>query len=797
MFSFLRRRKNSTLKLFEAGSGVSDIAEAESPAAHSPAVDASTVESSAAESEAAELVTVESLATESATTEFEAADLGAAESATIDPAAVEPATAEPPAEAAPAEIETVSETASAENPVEELIAVEDPVKAEESVAVEESPSSESPTTKAGVADDPSAESIAVEQPVAVEEFISSEEPVAFNELPPAESTSANGPPDEVLAADLPVAESDGGIFPLESVALDVAEIESPAVASAAPGATEIESTPAEPTCAEAPNAESQPVVPIAPDVVDPAPPAGVPSPEKARATLSKPKRRWWTFWRNPHSAEEPATAEQSGVAETAPSESIHGDLQPIEPVAAELPHAVVASVGEKVSESPAAEESMVAEERPTEDLAADMSCAAENATENSLIAPVAPDVVEIESATVASLAPDVAEIGSTTVERLAEEVPILAETSESPATEDLATKSVTGEEFAPFETTAAEAQAAEIEGIPPVPDDPNIESVAVEESLASEDPAALENAVADAATAETENLPLPADIFTGEPPIGAEAASAEVFAPDGETLVVPDETPVLVSETREEHHSGGVGESSSGPSDSGLLDLPRVAEPEVMDDSEEVEAYTCAAAQEWLDKIDNSFVEHAARLVQGRKRGRAADIGTGPGQIALKLAIRLSLWKIIGVDRSQKMIDEALSHLAATPAVTGRLEFHIADGNRLDFPDATFDLVICNSVLHHFAEPKNLLAELARVAKPGGAILLRDLRRPSRLQYPFHVRWHGRKYSGAMRKLYQDSVRAAYTVPELQRLLDASPLRGARVFRHGSTHIGLERPYRR
>jgi ubiquinone/menaquinone biosynthesis C-methylase UbiE len=125
--------------------------------------------------------------------------------------------------------------------------------------------------------------------------------------------------------------------------------------------------------------------------------------------------------------------------------------------------------------------------------------------------------------------------------------------------------------------------------------------------------------------------------------------------------------------------------------------------------------------------------------------------------------------------------------------VTGRLEFHLADGNRLDFPDASFDLVICNSVLHHFAEPQNLLAEIARVVKPRGAILLRDLRRPSRVKYPFHVRWHGRHYTGTMRKLYDDSVRAAYTAPELQRLLDASPLRGVRVFRHGSTHIGLER----
>jgi hypothetical protein len=83
---------------------------------------------------------------------------------------------------------------------------------------------------------------------------------------------------------------------------------------------------------------------------------------------------------------------------------------------------------------------------------------------------------------------------------------------------------------------------------------------------------------------------------------------------------------------------------------------------------------------------------------------------------------------------------------------------------------------------------------MARVAKPDAAILLRDLRRPTRFAYSFHVRWHGRHYTGAMRKLYKDSVHAAYTVPELQALLDSSPLRGARVFVHHTTHIGIERP---
>ncbi len=226
-----------------------------------------------------------------------------------------------------------------------------------------------------------------------------------------------------------------------------------------------------------------------------------------------------------------------------------------------------------------------------------------------------------------------------------------------------------------------------------------------------------------------------------------------------------------------------------------FFDMPRVPEPEVMDDSAEVEAYSSAAAQAYLNTIDDTLVEHALRLVKGRERGRALDIGTGPGQIVIKLAKRLAEWKFVGVDRSLGMIAQAQANLAsASGELAGRVEFQVADGNRLPFPDSSFDLVMCNSVLHHLAEPEKLLSEMSRLVNSGGAILLRDLRRPGRFTYPLHVRWHGRHYSGVMYQLYCDSVRSAYTVPELKRMLDSAALPRTRVFEHHSTHIGLERP---
>ena len=226
-----------------------------------------------------------------------------------------------------------------------------------------------------------------------------------------------------------------------------------------------------------------------------------------------------------------------------------------------------------------------------------------------------------------------------------------------------------------------------------------------------------------------------------------------------------------------------------------MFESQRVPEPEVMDDSGEVVAYSSAAAQSYLNQIDDTFVARAVRLVNRRERGRALDIGTGPGQIVVKLARQLTRWKFVAVDRSSHMIAEAAANLvAAGPDLARRVEFQIADANALPFPDATFDLIFCNSVLHHMFEPERLLAEMARVAKPRGAVLLRDLRRPNRYVHRWHVRRHGRHYSGKMRELYEASVRAAYIAPELQRLVEASRLARVRVFNDASTHIGIERP---
>lgn len=232
-----------------------------------------------------------------------------------------------------------------------------------------------------------------------------------------------------------------------------------------------------------------------------------------------------------------------------------------------------------------------------------------------------------------------------------------------------------------------------------------------------------------------------------------------------------------------------------------LFQTERVPEPEVMDEAAEVEAYASATAQKYLEQIDRTFVEHVGRLFAGKEpRGLALDLGCGPGQIPIMMAKRWPGLRIVGLDAAPHMVEQARKNAAqARVAITFQAFRATSTGangaGRLPFDSGTFELVTCNSVLHHLSTPIPVLDEMARISKPGGAILLRDLRRPYGPAMAGHIWWYGRHYSGEMKRLYTASVRAAYTADELRALLALSKLNDGRtrVFEHQRTHMGIER----
>jgi ubiquinone/menaquinone biosynthesis C-methylase UbiE len=235
------------------------------------------------------------------------------------------------------------------------------------------------------------------------------------------------------------------------------------------------------------------------------------------------------------------------------------------------------------------------------------------------------------------------------------------------------------------------------------------------------------------------------------------------------------------------------------------LSRGRILEPEVMDEASEVKAYLDGVATAHLDRMDDTFVAGALAKIKRirtapppatRRSIHVLDVGTGTGAIPVKMAQRDPGLLIVGVDGAGNMLKEARAR-ARGAALSDRVTFRRADGRRLPFPDRAFDLVISNSVMHHLPDPAPALDEVARVLKHGGALFIRDLRRPARRAIERHIRRHGRFYRGTMLRLFSDSVRAAFTESELKEIVGRcrlARLPRLRVRRQFETYLVVEAP---
>jgi ubiquinone/menaquinone biosynthesis C-methylase UbiE len=96
------------------------------------------------------------------------------------------------------------------------------------------------------------------------------------------------------------------------------------------------------------------------------------------------------------------------------------------------------------------------------------------------------------------------------------------------------------------------------------------------------------------------------------------------------------------------------------------------------------------------------------RLIEvGAGFGRLADEYQGFGQVEL-------------LDSSEVHVASAAESVAGDP----RIRVTLGDGCALPFPDSYFDAAVCVRVLHHFADPGPLLAEMGRVVRPGGVAVI-------------------------------------------------------------------------
>ena len=121
-------------------------------------------------------------------------------------------------------------------------------------------------------------------------------------------------------------------------------------------------------------------------------------------------------------------------------------------------------------------------------------------------------------------------------------------------------------------------------------------------------------------------------------------------------------------------------------------------------------------------EVDPAFKRRAeiifTQLKLQNKKRRVLDLGCGRGFYANNVAKIYPEMQIWGVDMSEKYLNQARQ--AGKKNVT----WEIGDATNLKFANNFFDWIICSEVLEHISEDKKVLAEISRVLKPGGKVII-------------------------------------------------------------------------
>ena len=135
--------------------------------------------------------------------------------------------------------------------------------------------------------------------------------------------------------------------------------------------------------------------------------------------------------------------------------------------------------------------------------------------------------------------------------------------------------------------------------------------------------------------------------------------------------------------------------------------------------------------------VDKDFLDAATTLMKSIKQQTYAmmhvregqtvlDVGCGPASDTIALSkIVGSTGKVIGIDQDPEMVDAA-NQRATDESVAHFVEHHHANGLELPFEDNTFDSCRSERVFQHVKEADKFLAEMIRVTKPGGYIVIAD-----------------------------------------------------------------------
>ena len=181
--------------------------------------------------------------------------------------------------------------------------------------------------------------------------------------------------------------------------------------------------------------------------------------------------------------------------------------------------------------------------------------------------------------------------------------------------------------------------------------------------------------------------------------------------------------------------------------------------------------------------LHHGWRERAAELAALRPGGRALDVATGTGDLALALARRVGPdGEVVGCDFSEPMLEVARRKAAAaeraSPGRAACVRFEAANALDLPYPDGAFDAATVGFGVRNYADLERGLAELVRVVRPGGRVVVLEITRPRRPPLAWFFRLWFDRLVPLLGRLAGDSEAYAYLPSSVRRFPDPAALAG-------------------
>lgn len=214
--------------------------------------------------------------------------------------------------------------------------------------------------------------------------------------------------------------------------------------------------------------------------------------------------------------------------------------------------------------------------------------------------------------------------------------------------------------------------------------------------------------------------------------------------------------------------------------------MQRILEPELMDDPEQAHAYAMADFSE----PDSQFISLFREEFGPNITGLVLDLGCGPGNISFRFVKAYPGCVLHAIDGSSEMIRLAKALLSKEEELTKRLSFIKGILPDIESPRKSYDVIICNSLLHHLHNPMVLWDTIKRFSGDGTIVFIRDLTRPDSKE---EARRIVETYSGGepdiLKRDFYNSLLASFTEDEVRKQLLKAGLNHLRVRSVSDRHM--------